>query len=215
MFACHVHISCSFAYNICLHIMFTRISCLFTYHVFISCLFVYHARLYIMFARILWFHILSLYHAFILCLYIMLFAYHVFISCSFAYHAFILCLFIYHACLSCSFAFQGFIISLGFWYIDTHTVRLTSASVTMTSASQIRKEFSVEQKSLHHCCTRNAFEVLQHKSFVSLLSWSSAFDFYKYDSKRAIFDVGYQVWNESFLKLFQKLRFWCSSAIGH
>jgi hypothetical protein len=95
------------------------------------------------------------------------------------------------------------------WYTDTHTIRLTSASVTLTSATQIRKEFSVEQKFLHHCCM---LEVLQHKSFVDLLSWSSAFDAYKYDSKWAIFDVDYQVWKKSFLKLF---RFWCSSASEH
>ncbi len=102
-----------------------------------------------------------------------------------------------------------------FWYTDTHTIRLTSASVTLTLSSQIRKEFFVKQKFLHHCCTRNALEVLQHKSFVDLLSWSSAFDFYKYDSKRAIFDVDYQVWKKSFLQLLQKLNIWCSSTSEH
>ncbi len=100
------------------------------------------------------------------------------------------------------------VINFGFWYTDIHTVKLTSASITLTSASQIKNEFFVKQKFLHHCCTRNAFEVLQHKSFVDLLSWWSAFDLYKYNLKRAIFDVDHQVWKKSFLKLF---RFWCSS----
>ncbi len=85
-------------------------------------------------------------------------------------------------------------------------LKLTSALITLTSTSQIRKEFFVKQKFLHHCCTRNAFEVLQYKSFVNLLSWSSAFDFYKYDSKRAIFEVDYQIWKKNFLKLFQKFK---------
>jgi hypothetical protein len=82
-------------------------------------------------------------------------------------------------------------------------IRWHHSSNTLTFASHIRKESFVKQKSLHllHArCTRNALEVLQHKSFVDLLSWSSAFELYKYDSKRAIFDVDYQVWNESFLK---------------
>jgi hypothetical protein len=61
---------------------------------------------------------------------------------------------------------------------------------------------------LHARCTRNALKVLQYTSFLDLLSWSNAFDFYNHDSNRAIFDLDYQVWNESFLKLF---RFWCSS----
>ncbi len=83
------------------------------------------------------------------------------------------------------------------------------SSNTLTLASHIRKESFVKQKPLHFLhasCTRNALDVLQHKTFVDLLSWSSAFDFYKYDSKRAIFDVDYQVWNASFLKLFQKFK---------
>jgi hypothetical protein len=113
-----------------------------------------------------------------------------------------------------------FNILLEFWYIDTRTVRLTSAPVRLTSApvrltsapvrltlaSQIRKKIARSSTSLHTHCTRNALEVLQHKSFVGLLSWSSAFDLYKYDSKRAIFDVDYQVWKKSFLKLFQKFK---------
>jgi hypothetical protein len=49
----------------------------------------------------------------------------------------------------------------------------------------------------------------------SLLSSSSALNFCKYDSNRAISDVVYQIWSESFLKLFQKLRFWCSSTNEH
>jgi hypothetical protein len=95
---------------------------------------------------------------------------------------------------------------LGFWYTDTHTIKLTSDPITLTLASQIRKEFFVKQKSLHYCCTRNALEVLQHRSFLGLLSWSSAFDLYKYDSKWAIFDVDCQAWKKSFLKLFQKFK---------
>ncbi len=46
------------------------------------------------------------------------------------------------------------------------------------------------------------------KNFIELLSGSSAFDTCKHGSNRAIFDVGYQAWNE---ELSQKLRFWCSS----
>jgi hypothetical protein len=60
----------------------------------------------------------------------------------------------------------------------------------------------------HARCTRNKLVVLQHKSFIELLSWSSAFDTCKHYSNRAIFDVDYHVWNERF---FKKLRFWCSS----
>jgi hypothetical protein len=56
------------------------------------------------------------------------------------------------------------VLKIEFWYTDTHTIKLTPASVTLTPASQIRKEFFVEQKSLHHWCTRNALEVLQHKA---------------------------------------------------
>jgi hypothetical protein len=82
-------------------------------------------------------------------------------------------------------------------------IRWHHSSNTLTFASHIRKESFVKQKSLHFLharCIRNALEVLQHKDFVDLLSWSNAFDSYKYNSKRAIFDVDYQVWNESFLK---------------
>jgi hypothetical protein len=108
---------------------------------------------------------------------------------------------------------HSIILKKGSWYTDTRTIRLTSASVRLTSASvrltfasQIRKKVARSSTILHAHCTRNALEVLQHKSFVDLLSWSSAFDFYKYDSKRAIFDVDYQVWKKSFLKLFQKFK---------
>jgi hypothetical protein len=91
--------------------------------------------------------------------------------------------------------------------IDWHhaLIRWHHSLDTLTLASHIRKESFVKQKSLHllHArCTRNALEVLQPTDFVELLDWSSAFDLYKYDSKRAIFDVDYQVWNASFLKLF-------------
>jgi hypothetical protein len=110
----------------------------------------------------------------------------------------------------------------GSWYTDTRTVRLTPAPVKLTPApvrltpaSQIRKKVARSSTILHAHCTRNALEVLQHKSFVGLLSWSSAFDPYKNDSNRAIFDVGYQVWNESFLKLFQKFKVLMFFASGH
>ncbi len=105
------------------------------------------------------------------------------------------------------------LLKIGSWYTDTRTVRLTPAPVRLTPApvrltpaSQIRKKVARSSTILHAHCTRNALEVLQHKSFVDLLSWSSAFDLYKYDSKRAIFDVDYQVWKKSFLKLFQKFK---------
>jgi hypothetical protein len=52
----------------------------------------------------------------------------------------------------------------------------------------------------HARCTRNKLAVLQHNNFMKLLNWSSAFDICKHDSNRAIFDVDYHVWNESFLK---------------
>jgi hypothetical protein len=60
----------------------------------------------------------------------------------------------------------------------------------------------------HARCTRSKLAVLQHKNIVEFLSWSSAFDTCKHDSNRAIFDVDYEAWNESF---FKKLRVWCSS----
>jgi hypothetical protein len=116
----------------------------------------------------------------------------------------------------------SFWIKRGSWYTDTRTVRLTPAPVILTPApvrltlaSQIRKKVARSSTILHAHCTRNALEVLQHKSFVDLLSWSSAFDSYKYDSKRAIFDVDYQVWKKSFLKLFQKFKVLMFFASGH
>jgi hypothetical protein len=52
----------------------------------------------------------------------------------------------------------------------------------------------------HARCTRNKLAVLQHKNFAKILSWSSAFYTCKHDLNRAISDVDYQVWNESFFK---------------
>jgi hypothetical protein len=88
------------------------------------------------------------------------------------------------------------------------------ASVTLTPANQIRKELSKDFAVILACCTHNKLEILQQENFVELLSWSSAFDTCKHDPNRALFDVGYQAWNESFLQLFQELNFWCSAS-GH
>jgi hypothetical protein len=104
-------------------------------------------------------------------------------------------------------------LNLKFWYIDTRTIKLTSTSIRLTSSSitltlvnQIRKKVAKSSAILHACCTRNALKVSKHESFVDLMSWSSAFEFYKNDSNRAIFDVDYQAWNKSFLKLFSKFQ---------
>jgi hypothetical protein len=99
-------------------------------------------------------------------------------------------------------------------YVDTMLrLRWHHAPVTLTLANQIRTKVARSSLILHARCTRNALKVLQHKSFVDLLSWSSAFDLYKDDPKRAIFDVGYQAWNESFLKLFEILMFFDERAL--
>jgi hypothetical protein len=68
-----------------------------------------------------------------------------------------------------------------------------------------------KNRNKYTCCTRSKQITWFQKKLRSLLSWSRTFEPCKYDSSRAIFDVDYQVWNQSFLKLFQKLRFWCSS----
>ncbi len=71
----------------------------------------------------------------------------------------------------------------------------------MTLVNQIRKEIFVKQKSLnylHARCTRSAQITWFEKKLRSLLSWSSAFKLCKNNSKRAIFDVDYQVWKKSF-----------------
>jgi hypothetical protein len=115
--------------------------------------------------------------------------------------------------INMNFSFENcfiFKFVLEFWYIDTRTIKLTSVSIRLTSSSitltlvnQIRKKVARSSAILHARCTRNALKVLQHKSFVDLLSWSSAFEFYKYDSNRALFDVDYHLWNESFWRLFE------------
>jgi hypothetical protein len=49
-------------------------------------------------------------------------------------------------------------------------VILTSSPVTLTLTSQIRKKEEEAFTILRARCTRNALEVLQHKSFLDLLS---------------------------------------------
>jgi hypothetical protein len=57
------------------------------------------------------------------------------------------------------------------------------------------------------CCTCSKQITWFQKKLRSLFSWLSAFDICKNDSNRAIFDVDYQVWNESFLKPFKSWDF--------
>ncbi len=81
-----------------------------------------------------------------------------------------------------------FLYSYTLSFIDIHPNFYTSTPLLIKVARR------------HARCTRNKLAVLQHKTFINLLSWSSAFDIYKHDSNRAIFDVGYQAWNENFFK---------------
>jgi hypothetical protein len=46
------------------------------------------------------------------------------------------------------------------WYTDTHTVRLTPSSVTLTLANSIRKDFSVESIALTLYCLTDKLAVL-------------------------------------------------------
>jgi hypothetical protein len=78
--------------------------------------------------------------------------------------------------------------------IDWHhsLIHWHHSSNTLTFANQIRKAFFVKQKSLRHLharCTRSAQITWFQKRLRSLLSWSSAFETCKNDSKRATFDV--------------------------
>ncbi len=63
-----------------------------------------------------------------------------------------------------------------------------------------------EKLMTYTCCTRSELIIWFQKKLVRLLSWSSAFDTCNQGSNRAIFDVDYQVWNESSLKSFQKVQ---------
>jgi hypothetical protein len=83
------------------------------------------------------------------------------------------------------------------------------SSNTLTLVNQIRKEYFVKQKSLHHLharCTYNAQITSFQKKLRSLLSWSSAFEICKNDSKRATFDVIIKSEIRTFLNLFQKFK---------
>ncbi len=95
-----------------------------------------------------------------------------------------------------------------FEYLNT-SLRLCqhpSSNTATPLTEKVRREHY-----LFTCCTRSKQITCFQKKLRSLISWSSAFDTCKNDSNRTTFHVYYQVWNESFLKLFQKLRFWCSS----
>jgi hypothetical protein len=56
-------------------------------------------------------------------------------------------------------------------------------------------------------CSRDRLIVLQHTKLRNLLSLSNVFDFCKYDSNRTIFNVDYQIWNESFWIFFKSWNF--------
>jgi hypothetical protein len=65
----------------------------------------------------------------------------------------------------------------------------------------------VAQKHYTHIyarCTRSELVVWYHEKFESLLSWWRAFDVYKHDSNRAIFDVDIQVWKWELSEAFFK-----------
>jgi hypothetical protein len=87
-------------------------------------------------------------------------------------------------------------------WIHEHTSRIQRHSASTHDAVNKSKALHIFAR-----CTRNRFIVLQYTKLRSLLSSSKTFDFCKYNSNRAIFDVDYQIWSESFLKFFQKLRF--------
>jgi hypothetical protein len=92
-------------------------------------------------------------------------------------------------------------------WIHEHIPRIQRHSASARDAVSRSEALHISTRCIH-----NMLVVLQHRKLRSLLSLSSAFDSCKYDSNRAISDVDYQPWNESFLKLFQK---WCSSTSEH
>jgi hypothetical protein len=104
--------------------------------------------------------------------------------------------------LTCTFCFYTYTFYFLYSYIlffifYTHTLYFLCTYILLIKLAR-----------RHARCIHNKLAVLQHKSIVEFLSWSSAFDICKHDSNRAIFDVDYQAWIESF---FKKLRCWCSS----
>jgi hypothetical protein len=109
--------------------------------------------------------------------------------------------------------YQIIYIYIGIWtplWISQHP-----PSVTSTSLLRLQQHPSEISSKAKACRTRDKLGVLKYTNLKNLLSSSSAFDIYKNDPNRETFDVGYQAWNERFLKLFQKLKFWCSSTRRH
>jgi hypothetical protein len=118
-----------------------------------------------------------------------------------------------HAISSSNWRFNDFILGENretpLW-IHKHISQIQKHSASARDAVSKSEAIHISAR-----CTRNRLIVLQHTKLRSLLNLSNALYFCKYDSNRAIFDVAYQIWSESFLKLFQKLRFWCSSTNEH
>jgi hypothetical protein len=88
-----------------------------------------------------------------------------------------------------------------FDYRNTH-LRLSQHLSPVRATPSVR----VSSKDIAYC-TRDKLNSWFQINLRNLLSWSNAFDIYKYDSKRAIFDVDYRVWNKSFLQLFKSWTF--------
>ncbi len=97
-----------------------------------------------------------------------------------------------------------------FAFLTPLTKCLVTAEILSSTATPLTKKVRREHY-LFTCYTRSKQIVWFQKRLRSVLRWSSAFDICKNDANRAIFDVDYTTWNESFLKLFRKLNFWCFS----
>jgi hypothetical protein len=92
------------------------------------------------------------------------------------------------------------ILTLLFKYVDI-TLRIHWHSL-VRSGKKVARSSAI----LHARCTRSAQITWFQKKLRSLLSWSSAFEICKNDSKRATFDVIIKSEIRTFLKLFQKFK---------
>jgi hypothetical protein len=87
-----------------------------------------------------------------------------------------------------------------FEYVDT-ILRIHWHSL-VKSGKKVARSSAI----LNARCTRSAQITWFQKKLRSLLSWSSAFEFCKNDSKRATFDVNIRFESQSFFNLFQKFK---------
>ncbi len=85
-------------------------------------------------------------------------------------------------------------------WIHKHISRIQRHSASARDAVSRSEALHISAR-----CTRNRLIVLQHIKLRILLSSSSAFDFCKYDSNRAISDVNIRAWSWELFEAFSKV----------